>query len=388
MKILNISSIIPLPKLKRENDIVLRIQDYLNSKYDFHFTIAKSLPYAPRFIVKFNKKWSLYYNYQKKGCIEIKGYKTIIYGWLMFPTSKFLINYFLIPLNWIWYIFIIKDKFIFKDENFDIIVSQNLIPDAIIAYWLSKKMKKPFIINLRGNSHPNWFKLPLLKSVFNSANAIITHSPTNFKKFREICKVSLIPHPVDDIFFTPCKNKMEHLQVLTVCRLLNLKNIDWVLVSLAKLKQEGFVFDYKIVGDGPELENLKDLVNKLDLNEEVSFLGYLDKESVSVCMHEAHIFIMPSFPETLGRVYLEAAAAKCLIIGHKDTGSDGLFEHEKSAFFVSKNDILKFMRIAMSSFGKDKFDKMTHCARDRVEDLTWDGIGSIYSNLYLESIIE
>ena len=384
MKIFNISSIIPLDNLKRENDIILRIQDHLYKNYQFKFAIAKSLPYVPLLLTKINKKWSTYYKYQKKGKIDVEGYDTIIYPWLMLPTSNFWINYFLIPLNWIWFHLKVKKKLANKIKNANLIISQNLIPDAIIAYWFSKKLKKPFIINLRGDSRPVWFRLPFLNRIIQSADAIITHSPTNFNRFKVNYDVKLIPHPVDEIFFRSKKKNQNKIHLLSVCRLIDLKNLDWVLQSLAKLKRQGYEFEYKIVGDGPEFENLKKLVAELELTQDVTFLGYLDRKLVAERMYEADIFIMPSYPETLGRVFLEAAAAGCLIIGHENTGVDGLFKHEDSAFFVKKDNITKYLNKAIDINGKSEFDQIVNNSINKIKDLTWDRIGIVYHNLYKE----
>ncbi|MAO65715.1 MAG: hypothetical protein CL666_12030 [Balneola sp.] len=386
MKIYNISSIIPLKNLKRENDIILRIQDHLTKEFDFKFTIAKSLPYVALLLSKISKKWNAYYNYQLTERIDVQGYETVIYPWLMPPTSNFWINYFLIPLNWIWFHLIVKKKLGNEAKSAELILSQNLIPDAIVAYWLSKRLDKPFIINLRGDSKTIWFRLPILRKIIQSADAIITHSPTNFNKFKNGYNLKLIPHPVDEIFFNTDQKNQKKIQLLSVCRLLDLKNLDWVLGSLAELKRQGYEFEYKIVGDGPEFENLKHLVTKLELNSEVTFMGYLDREAVAERMHEADIFIMPSYPETLGRVFLEAAAASCLIIGHENTGVDGFFKHEKSAFFINRDNITEYLKKALDIKKSPEFDRIVEASFCKVQDLTWSGIGIEYNELYIGSV--
>ena len=103
MKILNISSIIPLEGLKRENDIVLRIQDHLKNHYGYEFVIAKSLPFTPKILGLFSKRWKKYNQYIKKGDAKIQGYHALIYPWLMPPTSNLWINYLIIPLNLVFY---------------------------------------------------------------------------------------------------------------------------------------------------------------------------------------------------------------------------------------------------------------------------------------------
>lgn len=101
MKILNISTIVPLKGLRRENDIVLRIQDHLRKTYGYHFQMAKSLPYTPNVFSKFSSKWAKYRELQVGQEIDLEGYKTLIYPWVAPPSSRLLMNYPLIPINWI-----------------------------------------------------------------------------------------------------------------------------------------------------------------------------------------------------------------------------------------------------------------------------------------------
>jgi hypothetical protein len=127
------------------------VQDYLKKEYQYEFIIAKSLPYAPKILGKFNSKWKTYIEYTNKRIISIKGYKTIIYTFIAVPSSNFWINYCLLPINYFWFHLKVKKSMIKEIENIDLVVSQNIFPDAVFAYWLSLKLKVPYIINLRGS---------------------------------------------------------------------------------------------------------------------------------------------------------------------------------------------------------------------------------------------
>jgi len=50
-------------------------------------------------------------------------------------------------------------------------------------------------------------------------------------------------------------------------------------------------------------------------------------------LFESDIFALPSYKETFGLVYLEAAAARNAIIGFKGEGVWGLFEVDKEMLF-------------------------------------------------------
>lgn len=386
MKILNISTIIPLEGLRRENDIILRIQDYLQEKYAFKFKIAKSLPYVNKLLAMLNNKWPKYFEYQKKGMFKVQGHQLLVYSWLAPPTSNFWINYFLVPFNWIWFKLVVHSKLYEWAKNSDIYLAQNMFPDSLIAYWLYKKYKKPYILNVRGKFKTITIYLPLLKKVFRDASAIITHSPSNFIKLKKIINIQLLPHPVDGIFFLNSKKDYSSLKLISVCRLLSLKHIDWVINTLAALDKKGYNFEYHIVGDGPEFENLKNLTNLSNLNNKILFHGFLKQQQVQKLLSESHVFIMPSFPETLGRVFLEASASNCLCVGHEQSGIDGLLEHQESAIFVNRDTILKEMENIFNNFSADYVEQYVNNAKKIVNQLTWEKIGKRYHALFIQTL--
>ena len=250
MKILNISTIIPLEDLKRENDIVLRVQDYLQKEYGYEFKIAKSLPYVNKVLAAHSRKWERYLEYQKVGLTNVQGYQTLVYPWIAPPTSKFWINYLFVPLNWIWFKVHLQKKFSVLAKNADLFVAQNTIPDALVAYWLHEKYGKPYLLNLRGNIQRKFIFLPLFDNVFKKAFKVITHSPTIYNNLKQSINIRLLPHPVDEKFFSEEKMEFSSMKLVSVCRLLRLKNIDWVISALASLNQKGYKFEYHIVGDG------------------------------------------------------------------------------------------------------------------------------------------
>jgi glycosyltransferase involved in cell wall biosynthesis len=382
MRILNISSIIPLEGLKRENDIVLRIQDYLNKKYGYEFIIAKSLPYAPKILGLFSNKWKKYNKYIKQGKTDIEGYNALIYPWLMLPTSNLWLNYLLLPLNLIFFKIFFEKKLLSFAQNFDLILAQNDTPDAIVAYLLARATGKPYILNARGNFNPVILKLPFISKVYGKSKQIITHSPQNFQRLKPLIKIQLIPHPVDSLFFnTQQKQLSKRVEFISVCRLLKLKNLNLVINVLADLKKSNYDFIYHIIGDGPEMDNLKRLSFDNGLENVVFFHGFKNSREVNYFLNKSTVFIMPSYPETLGRAYLEAAASNCLIIGHKDTGVDGLFAHNESAIFVDKNTISIEISKLFKNNSEMMIKKITANSRMIVNDLSWLNVGETYNFL-------
>lgn len=383
MKILNVASILPLKGLKRENDIILRIQKYLKTKYDVDFLIYKSVPFSGILTSRISDKWKKYKEYAIKGEIDLEGFKTIIYSWFFLPTSNFWVNYFILPLNLLKIRFYLNKERIDNLKDSDLILAQNIFPDLIVASIISKKTGKPYIINLRGVFPDNIHKLWFFKDIFKNASKIITHSPTNYKRFKSDFDVKFLPHPVNDDFFKKSETKKTTpIKLVTVCRLLSLKNIDWVIKTLHKAKQEGLKFTFDIIGDGPEFDNLVTLVDNFNLKREVIFHGFKDREYVESYLESSDVFVMPSNPETLGLAFLEAVASSCLCVGHFGTGIDGVFEHYESAILTNETSFEDELLLLIREFPNDKYMEIIRNSKEIVDNFSWTEIGKTYMNLY------
>lgn len=126
---------------------------------------------------------------------------------------------------------------------------------------------------------------------------------------------------------------------ISVCRLLKLKQIDKVIISLNELKQKEYKWEYVIIGEGPERKNLEQLVQKFGLENQIHFPGKLPREKVFQQMLKSDFFVMPSYNETFGLAYLEAMANGCVVLGSKGWGVDGIVENGKNGFLVNpEND--------------------------------------------------
>lgn len=94
----------------------------------------------------------------------------------------------------------------------------------------------------------------------------------------------------------------EPIQVLTVCRLVERKNLGTAFEALQSLRAE-FDVEWHIVGDGP----LSDTVEQWDINHQwVKSYGYVDDLQLAFDMGD--LFFLPSKHEAFGMVFLEAIA--------------------------------------------------------------------------------
>lgn len=146
-------------------------------------------------------------------------------------------------------------------------------------------------------------------------------------------------------------------KLISVCQLIPLKQIDVVLKSLKKLLDEGISnWEYTVVGDGPELSKLKGIAQEPGLAERVVFRGRLSRKEVFDAMKSHGTFIMPSYNETFGLVFLEAMACGCVVIGAEGWGIDGIVQHGVNGFLCDPYDsssIVANLRMALIASESD-----------------------------------
>lgn len=109
--------------------------------------------------------------------------------------------------------------------------------------------------------------------------------------------------------------------LLFVGRLWDIKAVDTIIYAVDDLRKRLPEVALTILGDGPLLNELQQLVRKLELENHVYFHGYVN--NVDQFMAEATLLVVPSVRESLGNVVLEAAFQETPAIV---SGVDGLPE--------------------------------------------------------------
>lgn len=127
-------------------------------------------------------------------------------------------------------------------------------------------------------------------------------------------KVRVIHNPVDiSEISMHAKEEIDHKWyrkkesiVIAVGRLGNEKGFDYLIKAIALLAGEGIQCKLIILGDGKEKENLLRLVEKLGLNDSVSFEGF--QENPYKYLARSTVFVLSSLYEGFPNVLLEAMA--------------------------------------------------------------------------------
>ena len=152
-------------------------------------------------------------------------------------------------------------------------------------------------------------------------------------------KIFLFPPCVDKGKFFPQKRDIKLVQkynlngnkvMLTVARLVKkegYKGYDLVIKALPKVTKKIPNIKYLLIGEGDDLYRIKNLVNKLGLENKVIFCGFVPNKKLINYYNSCDVFIMPSKGEGFGIVFLEAlACGKPVICGNKDGSRDAVLD--------------------------------------------------------------
>jgi len=132
--------------------------------------------------------------------------------------------------------------------------------------------------------------------------------------------------------------------ILFVGRIASEKSIDKIIKAVAIIKERGIKkVKLLIVGDGPNLDELKHLVQTLGIEDDVIFTGAVDYQEIQHYYKVAYLFTIASTTETFGIVTIEALASGLPVLAVKAPGAVDILTDGKDGRLVD-NDVGKFAR--------------------------------------------
>ncbi|HIE0661165.1 MULTISPECIES: glycosyltransferase family 4 protein [Providencia] len=117
----------------------------------------------------------------------------------------------------------------------------------------------------------------------------------------------------------------------TACSLTTRKGLEQIIKALPSLKEFCFI----VIGDGPEIQNLKNLAYNLNVKDRCFFEGF--KKNYLDYYQYFDVFVLPSRSEGFGLALIEAASMKIPIVCSNIPSFNEIFESTDVVFFELDN---------------------------------------------------
>lgn len=176
----------------------------------------------------------------------------------------------------------------------------------------------------------------------------------------------------------------EKSDVIFAGRLFSHKNVDMLIKSIAALNENRPDIKCLIIGDGSEEKNLEALTQKLNLEKNIKFFGFLENhDDVYALMKSSKVFVLPSTREGFGIVVIEANACgiPVITINHKDNAARDLIEEGKNGFVCQLNEeeiAKRIIRILENNSGRN----MKEACKDLAKKYDWGKIVDEIEKIY------
>jgi colanic acid/amylovoran biosynthesis glycosyltransferase len=203
----------------------------------------------------------------------------------------------------------------------------------------------------------NYFRDILIQYGCNQNKIRVLHSAIDTKKFE----------------FKKTFGQDQSLNFISVCRLVPKKGLFDALTIFSLILKSYPNFHYYIIGDGPLKEDLSRYTRKLDIDKNVTFLGWKNRDEIVQWLHKCDIFFLPSRTskkdtEGIPNAAKEAMACGLVTILTNVAGNNELIISGHNGYLISKDNISSILKILQNLIKKrKKIEIMGKNARSTIE---------------------
>ena len=242
-----------------------------------------------------------------------------------------------------------------KKEKIGLIHAHWIIPSGLLAVILKKMHNIPVIVSVHGSdifSLKGPISRLIQRYVIENCDVCTANSSATKEEIIKELKIKkdikVIPMGVDMKQFArkkdkkllnKYKNNKNNKILLFVGRLAEQKGLQYLIKALPLVLKKYPKTKLLIIGEGSYKKELTELTDKLNLRENIIFIGALPHAELAGYYKIADAFILPSISgEGLGIVLAEAIAAGAPVIGTKTGGIPDIIKDRETGLLVRKKD--------------------------------------------------
>jgi glycosyltransferase involved in cell wall biosynthesis len=191
---------------------------------------------------------------------------------------------------------------------------------------------------------------PFVRLIYLIADGILVHGIKHYLYFLKLGvdkrKIFFIGNASTIFREFSSKDEIERVRrilntkhiILYVGGLIKRKNVDKIIKAIYNLRKKNLDVGLLIVGQGPEIKSLYNLVWKMNLAYHIKFLGWIPFHRLANYYLAADVFVFPAENEPWGLVINEALEAGIPIVTTKSVGAEELIVNNINGVLINKID--------------------------------------------------
>lgn len=344
-------------------------------KAGIEVTVISPVPFVPPFAHHFSDR------YRK---IKMIPEKEIIEGVEIYHSRYLAIPGGILKQYWGILYAIYVQRLIRKHKlegKFDIIHAHGSSPDDVGAKIISEKTGIPYILTVHGDSV---YKLILSKHKFSgskkaieSASAVIGVSSVVVERIRRFTSrtknIFCVHNGFSEIDSRSLRQKSnKKLNILFAATLIERKGLRYLIEAVKLLKEKRQDFGVTVAGGGELLDSMRNLAIDNKVSEFFEFKGTVAHNDMLELMSLCDIFVLPSWDEAFGVVYLEAMSFRKPVIGTSGEGIADVIRHGVNGLLVepkNSDDLAEKIELLISD---DRLRKeLGSKGYSAIKEMTW-----------------
>jgi len=229
-------------------------------------------------------------------------------------------------------------------SDFDLIHLHWWLPFGIPVSFIANRYNKPLIISLHGTDVRLIKKYKILRYPMKwlservKAFFVVSNYIKNIMEEIGISndKIYVLSMPVENELFFPEKHFNKNKVILTIARFTKQKRIEDIIEIANNIKNDKIIFH--IIGDGPEKENIKNLINRYQL-QNILIISPMDRKQIAKKIRSSDIFILLSQDEGFGMVVVESMLSGVPVILSNSGGFKNIINNNINGILVEHGDI-------------------------------------------------
>ena len=163
--------------------------------------------------------------------------------------------------------------------------------------------------------------------------------------------------------------KKKDFVVMTVSRLAKEKSVDRIINNHKELVKKYSNMKLLIVGDGPDIDKLKDEAKSLGVSDSVIFTGKVPLSDIPIYYQLGNVFVTASKSETQGLTVVEAISSSLPIVAVKDDSFVNSVIEDFNGFVFTDDE--KYINSVSKLYeDKDLYNRLSNQSRLLSEDFS------------------